>query len=252
MPMKLRTFLQKAGVGPRRFCDRVIINGKVKVNGKIVKEPWHEVEPGKDKVTFNGKIVTVESQKTETYAFYKPPGVSSTLHDRHADKTISDFIKDIKSRVFPVGRLDKDSEGLMILTNDGNLANILTHPRYQIEKEYIVSVAGGKINRETMKKLSKGVYVDRMFLKPHKVQLLHSTGTSGIFRIVLREGKKREIRRIFKKLGFEVKKLKRIRIGNYVLPPDLRPGEKVKLSRAEIRRLTMQKGPGRSRGKPRQ
>ena len=239
--MKLRTFLQKAGVGSRRFCDRAIIDGRVRVNGKVVREPWFEVDPERDTVYIGKKQIKLEDHSDTTFAFYKPAGVSSTLYDKHAEKTIADYVKDIGKRVFPVGRLDRDSEGLMILTNNGKLANILTHPRYQIEKEYIVSVEGGKINRDVIKRLSKGVYVDHAFLKPHKVQLLHSTGTSGVFKIVLREGKKREIRRIFKKLGFEVKKLKRIRIGNYILPPNLKPGEMVKLSRADIRKLKMEK-----------
>ncbi len=236
--MKLRKFLQKAGVGSRRFCDRVIINGEVQVNGMVVKEPWYEIDPVKDTVIFRDKRIRIGKDEAVTYAFYKPPGVSSTLSDRFAEKTVADFIKDIEQRVFPVGRLDKDSEGLMILTNDGKLANIISHPRYGIEKEYIVTVEGRKIDRYVMKRLKKGVFDRGVLLKPHKVQLLHSTGKSGVFKIVLMEGKKREIRRIFKKLGFDVKRLKRVRIGNYFMPPTLKPGEKIKLSSSSIKKLT--------------
>lgn len=236
--MKLRTFLHKSGAGSRRFCDRVIREGKVTVNDRVVKEPWFEVDPSKDEIKLFGKKIKFTLTQNVTYAFYKPVGVSSTLNDKFAEKTILDFTKDIEVRVFPVGRLDRESEGLMILTNNGQLANFLTHPRYQIEKEYIVHVEGKKINRDVLRRLTKGIYTDHMFLKPYKAQLLHSTGNRGVFRIVLREGKKREIRRIFKKLGFNVTKLKRIRIGDYFMPPNLKPGEKIKLSRADIKRLT--------------
>ncbi len=236
--MKLRTFLHKSGVGSRRFCDRVIREGKVTVNNVVVKEPWFEVDPSKDEIKLSGEKISYKKYKYVTFAFYKPVGVSSTLNDKFAEKTIVDYIKDTEVRVFPVGRLDRESEGLMILTNNGQLANFLTHPRYQIEKEYIVHVEGKKINRDVLKKLTKGVYTDHMFLRPHKVQLLYSMGKHGVFRIVLREGKKREIRRIFKKLGFNVTKLKRIRIGDYFMPPNLKPGEKIKLSRKDIQKLT--------------
>ncbi len=163
--MKLRTFLHKSGAGSRRFCDRMIREGKVTVNGRVVKEPWFEVDPEKDKVKLWGKNIKLINPKSVTYAFYKPVGVSSTLNDKFAEKTILDFTRDIGTRVFPVGRLDRESEGLMILTNNGQLANFLTHPRYQIEKEYIVYVEGKKINRDILRKLTKGVYTDHMFFK---------------------------------------------------------------------------------------
>ncbi len=236
--MKLREFLQRAGVGSRRFCDRIIVEGRVSVNGEIVREPWFEVDPSRDVVVFGKKRVKIEDKNTVSFAFYKPPGVSSTLSDKFAEKTIADYIGDIERRVFPVGRLDKDSEGLMILTNNGKLANIITHPKYEIEKEYIVTVEGRKIDRDVMKRLRKGVFDKGVFLKPYRVQLLHSTGNKGVFKIVLREGKKREIRRIFKKLGFDVVKLKRVRIGNYFMPPTLKPGEKIKLTKSDIKKLT--------------
>ena len=201
------------GVCSRRKADEEIKNGKVIVNGKVIKEPYYNVKEG-DEVFYRGK--KIERKEFVYICINKPAGYVSTLKDRYAEKKVIDLIPEKYGRVFPAGRLDKDTTGLLILTNDGNFANLLTHPRYQIEKEYEV-VVEGILEKGDVERAKKGVFNEGEKLKIIDGKIVKKYGKTTIVRIILKEGKKREIKRIFKVLGYNVLKLKRIRIGNIKL-----------------------------------
>jgi len=211
--MRLNKYLSMCGVCSRRKADEEIKNGKVIVNGKIIKEPYYNVKEG-DEVFYRGK--KIEKKEFVYICINKPKGYISTLKDRHAEKKVVDLIPEKYGRVFPVGRLDKDATGLLILTNDGNFANLLTHPRYQIEKEYEV-VVEGILERGDIETAKKGIVNEGEKLKIIDGKIVRRTKNTTKLKIILKEGKKREIKRIFKVLGYKVLKLKRIRIGNIKL-----------------------------------
>jgi len=211
--MRLNKYLSMCGVCSRRKADEEIKNGKVIVNGKVIKEPYYNVKEG-DEVFYKGK--KIERKEFVYICINKPAGYISTLKDKHAEKKVVDLIPEKYGRVFPVGRLDKDATGLLILTNDGNFANFLTHPRYQIEKEYEVIVSG-ILKRGDIEAAKKGVFDEGEKLKIIDGKIVRRTKNATTVRIILKEGKKREIKRIFKVLGYNVLKLKRIRIGNIKL-----------------------------------
>ncbi len=182
--------MAKCGVASRRGADDLIVYGKVKINGRVVKELGVSIDPQKDRVEYQGKIVKPEAKLI--LAFYKPKGVTSTVSDEHADKTISDFFPKSLGRLYPVGRLDKDSEGLMIVSNDGELANKLTHPRYEHEKEYEVIIQGddpSNIERFIQRfKLNNYLTLPMRLTKVKKVK-----PKTWQMNLILREGRKRQI-----------------------------------------------------------
>jgi 23S rRNA pseudouridine2605 synthase len=212
--VRLNKFLAECGIASRRGADELIAQGKVKVNGGEVKELGIGVDPEKDRVEYLGKIIEPEIKLI--FAFYKPRGVTSTNADEHAEKTIASFFPKSLGRLYPVGRLDKDSEGLMIVSNDGELANKLTHPRYEHEKEYEVIIAGNDPSK--VKK-----FVDRFKLDGYLTLPMQLSKFKKIkpkywqMNLVLREGRKRQIRRIADILGYKVSNLKRVRIGKLKL-----------------------------------
>jgi len=183
------------------------------VNEKVVKEPYYDVKK-EDEIFYRGK--KIKKNELVYICLNKPAGYVSTLKDRYAEKKVIDLIPEKYGRVFPAGRLDKDATGLLILTNDGNFANFLTHPRYQIEKEYEV-VIDGILEKRGIEIAKKGVFDKGERLKIIDGKIVRRTKKATIVRIILKEGKKREIKRIFKVLGYNVLKLKRIRIGNIKL-----------------------------------
>jgi len=219
MPTKIRLqkFIAEAGIVSRRKAEEFIEQGRVKVNGEVVTRLGTKVNPSKDKVQVNGKLVRPASIKVYL-KIYKPCGVVSSCRG-YKEKTILDFVRHLPYRLFPVGRLDKESEGLMILTNDGEFANKMMHPRYGHEKEYIVETKL-TINNEQLTKLKKGIILDGKRTLPAKVKKLDPRE----FSIVLREGKKRQIRRMVEAVGNRAVQLKRIRIQNVELGK-LEPGE---------------------------
>jgi pseudouridine synthase len=218
--MRLNKFLQAAGIASRRRADEIIKAGRVTVNDRVVREPWFDVDSEGDRVKVDGNLVVYREKKVY-FIFYKPRGVVSTLRDPHAESTISDFLPKDVGRIFHVGRLDKDSEGLMILTNDGELANVISHPRYGIEKTYIVELEGKGFGKDFLRRLRRGIELEDGPFIPLNVVLIGR----GIIKLSLVEGRKREIRRAMKALGYRVKRLKRISIGPIHLPRDMKPGE---------------------------
>lgn len=213
--MRLNKFLAKAGVASRRGADKIIENGRVSVEGKIAR--LGDKVSGKEKILVDGEKIKLKEEK-EYIALYKPVGIVSTAHDERGRQKVLDLIKSEK-RLYPVGRLDLLSEGLMLLTNDGDLALKLTHPKYHLEKEYEVT-----LDREIKnKKIKTGI---NKIIKRENNKI----------NIIMYEGKKRQIREMCWEAGLRVKKLKRIRIGNLKIG-DLTPGESRYLTPQEVLEL---------------
>ncbi|MBU0707337.1 rRNA pseudouridine synthase [Patescibacteria group bacterium] len=216
--MRLHVFLAQAGVASRRQSEKYIAQGLVRVNGRVVTQMGVTIDPTKDEVQYQGKPVFL-SDKRVVMSFYKPRGIISTMKKGLEEgQCIADIIES-EERLFPVGRLDRDSEGLMLLTNDGKLALRLSHPRYEHEKEYQVTV-DKTITDDQIKRLKKPFMIDGYRTRPAQV----TKSDDKEFTIILREGRKRQIRRMCENIGLQIKKLKRIRIGDILLG-DLKSGE---------------------------
>ena len=223
--MRLNKFLQAAGVASRRKADELIEAGRVWVNRRPANGPWQEVDPSRDRVEVDGRPVSLRGEK-HYLKLYKPRGVTSTLADPHAERTLAEFVP-TGLRLFPVGRLDRDSEGLVLLTDDGELAYFLTHPRFGVKKRYWVEL-DRPLARRDLARLRQGVRLEDGLFAPKG---LKATG-KGV-ELSLSEGRKREIRRGFSALGYRVTRLVRLTIGPVTLG-DLRPGEVVPLSQEEV------------------
>lgn len=227
---RLQKILASAGYGSRRGCEDLIEQGRVRVNGEVA-QLGAKANPDRDTITVDGKPIR-EEERPVTVALYKPEGVLSDEGDPTGTRTTVLDLVPIEEHVFPVGRLDLDSAGLVLLTNDGDLAYVLTHPRFEHEKEYHVDVTGHP-GRETLEKWREGVFLAGRTTKPAQVSVLrHEKGHTWL-QIVLEEGRKRQIRRVAAMLGHPVRELIRVRIGPVRLG-GLEPGEWRYLSKAEI------------------
>ncbi|MGQ9502448.1 MAG: pseudouridine synthase [Anaerolineae bacterium] len=234
MEERLQKLLAHAGYGSRRACEELIREGRVTVNGQIA-QLGQKVDPQHDRVTVDGKLVRFE--QTYTYIIvYKPRGVLSDERSNGSKNvaTVREMVP-IAGHLYPVGRLDLRSEGLVLLTDDGELANLLTHPRYKHTKEYHVCVVG-RPEEETLDKWRKGVFLDGRRTAPAEVTVLHREPGQTWLRVVLHEGRKRQIRRIAAMLGHPVKRLIRVRIGPIQLGK-LKPGEWRLLREGEVAQL---------------
>lgn len=203
--MRLQKYMSRAGICSRRKAEEYIAAGEVQVNGKIATI-WQSVDPEKDQVTLWNRAI-LEQESFVYYKVHKPRGIETTCA-QHGTDSILDIVN-IPERVFPVGRLDKESDGLIILTNDGRMTNYLTHPRYGHEKEYLVEVFG-PIDDNQLDTMRRGVHILGSKTKKAKIERV----ASWKFTIILTEWKNRQIRRMVEKVWGEVKKLKRIRIEN--------------------------------------
>src|SRR4051795_5887637 len=227
--MRLNRFLAAAGIGSRRHCDELIAAGRVTINGKSCTD--FSVQPSaRDHVKVNGKLVHVAPPLT--IILHKPAGFVSTRKDPHARDTVFDLLPAKFSQLFNVGRLDAQTEGLLLLTNDGDLAQRLTHPRYKIEKEYEVTL-DRPWDPALAKKLLQGLTLDGQRARLEKIHSIKPTR----LRVVLRQGINRQIRRMFYEVGYDVKRLVRIRIGRLHLG-DLPRGHWRPLSKAELQSLS--------------
>lgn len=209
--LRLNKFLSNSGVASRRKCDEIIASGKVTVNGKVVTEIGSQINEKKDKVMVEGKAVCLPSSFVYI-KLNKPKGYACTASDEKGRKTIYDLV-DCEERLFSIGRLDYNTEGLIILTNDGDFANKVSHPRYDVEKEYRVTIEG-KIKESELAVLRKGVVVDGQKMPPAKVKLLSQDENVSKISVVINEGQNRQVRRMFEAIGREIKLLKRVRIGS--------------------------------------
>lgn len=231
--MRINKFLAESGVASRRAADKMIENGEVKINGKICAL-GDEVSDS-DSVTVNGKKI-MPVTKYEYYIMNKPKGYVCTVKDDKDRKTVMDLMPNASDkRLFPVGRLDYDTEGLLLITNDGDLTFRLTHPKNEIPKTYSVKIEG-KISDETVNKLRSGVVIDGKPTAKCNVRVVESGRDFTKLNVVITEGRNRQIRKMFEAVGKEVKFLKRIKIGDLKLS-GLDRGEVRKLSRAEIEYL---------------
>lgn len=231
---RLNKFLASCGVGSRRACDALVQEGHVEINGKPVLNPAHRVEPG-DFVRVDGK--RVQAKETSTVMFFKPRGYVCSREDELGRDTIYTILPPVLQHLHHVGRLDRDSEGLLILTNDGELSQMLTHPSKLVEKEYLVT-ANQPVLNEHLDLFKTGVFIEKTRMRAKAVDRL----SSRRYRIVLETGLKRQIRLMFQALGYQVQKLVRVRIGTLGLD-DLPLGGWRPLDAGEIARLQVNPKP---------
>ena len=235
--MRINKFLSNSGVASRRKCDEIIKEGKVFVNGKQVTELGRQVNPKKDKVMIEGKRITLPSSFVYI-KLNKPKGYACTASDEKGRKTIYELI-DTDERLFSIGRLDYDTEGLLLLTNDGEFANKVAHPRYHMEKEYRVT-AEGEIKESELAVMRKGVVVDGERMPSARVEKLSFENGFTKLSVVIDEGQNRQIRRMFEAIGHQIKLLKRVRIGTVKLG-GLNRGEYKDLTEDELNSLVKEK-----------
>ena len=209
--VRLNKYLALAGVGSRRKNDELILSGVVKVNGKIVQELGTKVHPDRDRVTVNGQPVEVE-RKLYYILFNKPKDCITTLSDEKGRTTVLDYVK-ISKRIYPIGRLDRNTTGVLLLTNDGELANALMHPRGEIERVYRVRLDRAILD-EHFGTLRRGVRLEDGVARPQEVALLPGTRRKELL-ISLAEGRNREVRRTFETLGYDVKGLERVSFAGF-------------------------------------
>jgi 23S rRNA pseudouridine2605 synthase len=209
--IRINKFLANLGIASRRKIDEMIEGGKISVNNQLAK-PGDKVNPQKDKIVVNGKNLEIPKDKNYTYIILnKPKGYISTTSDTHDRQTILNLINSYE-RLYPVGRLDQDSQGLILLTNDGDLAYKLTHPKFHVSKTYEVTLLGNT-KKSKLDQLRSGVKLEEGLTQPTKVKILSQTNNETIIEIVLFEGKKRQIRRMCAALHLFVIELKRVKLG---------------------------------------
>jgi 23S rRNA pseudouridine2605 synthase len=243
-PERVQRILARAGFGSRRGVEDLIRAGRVEINGRTAIL-GDRADPGKDRVAVDGVPVATHPD-LRFYAFNKPTGVTTTLRDPHAERSIRSYLPK-GPRVFPVGRLDRESEGLLLLTNDGDLAHRLQHPRYGVEKEYLVEVEGA-LSRRAVGALTQGVPLEDGLARPVRVGKVDRVAGRSSIRLVMAEGRKREVRRMMAAVGAPVKRLIRVRIGPIRLG-ELPPGKVRPLIPDEVAALYRQTG--LDRAKPR-
>ncbi|MGB2706424.1 MAG: pseudouridine synthase [Candidatus Omnitrophota bacterium] len=209
--MRLQVALAKAGVASRRRAARIIESGCVKVNGRIVNKKGFRVNIARDRITVDGKKLAFEKKKYY-YILNKPSGVLSTARDERGRKKVSDYVTAEGVRLYPVGRLDKDTTGVIILTNDGDLTYRLTHPKFGVERVYEVK-ASGSVGKEGALCLKKGVIIDGGLAQAEKIIFKRKTPKFTVLLLSIREGRKREVRRMLEATGHKVLELKRIAYG---------------------------------------
>jgi 23S rRNA pseudouridine2605 synthase len=232
-PERLQRALARAGLGSRRSCEELIAAGKVRRNG-VIATLGDKVDPAVDVVEVQGVRVNLDPN-VRYYALHKPPGVVTTMHDPQGRRDIRELLPPEGPRVYPVGRLDRDSEGLLLLTNDGELANQLLHPRYEVEKEYLAEVAGRPTTAQ-LASVRRGVDLDDGPARVVSVRVVDAQGGRGQLRLVMTEGRKREVRRLLAAVGLPVLRLVRLRVGPIRLG-GLRPGEHRELTVDEVQAL---------------
>ena len=233
--IKLQKYFTDCGVMSRRAAEKEIEDGNVRVNGEVAT-PGMRIIPGVDEVLYRGKPVLMPKFKKNIYVMLnKPRGYLTTMSDDRGRHTVAELVSDIDARVYPIGRLDMDSEGLLLLTNDGDLALKLTHPRHEIPKIYHVKVAGA-VSQETLKTLNREMEIDGYKLLPVKTELISVKPDHSVLRMTLFEGRNRQIRKMCDAVGLDVLRLFRIAIGNISLG-DIPPGKWRYLTSSQVKYL---------------
>jgi len=233
--MRLQKYMAASGVASRRASEKLIAEGHVAVNGVTVTEMGTQVDETRDRVTVDGKPIRPETDK-HYLAYYKPLGEVTTVSDPEGRDTVMDKFRDYPVRLFPVGRLDFDSEGLLLLTNDGDLMQRLLHPSHEVPKIYLCKVSN-QVTEEELRRLRAGVTLDDGRLtSPAEVRLIRREAFDSVVLVTIHEGRNRQVRRMFERIGHEVVALRRVGFGPIALG-DLPRGQWRKLTDAEIRRL---------------
>lgn len=228
--IRLQKVLAAAGVASRRAVEEMIVKGRIKVNGKVVKELGSRIDPEVDQVQVDGRPWQLDPDRIY-FAFHKPKGVVSTMADENGRPCLADYFMGF-DRVFNIGRLDADTTGLLLMTNDGDLANQLAHPSFGVEKLYVAKVRG-KITRVEMQRLKDGVKLDDGLAQADSARVIDQNEQTSLVEVVLHSGKNRVVRRMFDAIGFPVLELTRksfgpMRLGN------LKPGQFRELSKLEV------------------
>lgn len=213
--MRLQKYMAKSGIASRRKSEKMIEEGLVKLNGKIVTEQGIDIDPDKDIVMVDDKIIRLEENKIYIM-LNKPLGYVTTMDDEKNRKIIMDLIENVDERIYPIGRLDMDTSGLMLLTNDGKLTNKITHPRNQVVKKYI-AIVNGTPNKLELTKFRKGLMIDGRRTSPAKIKIMKNYETESILEIEINEGRNRQIRKMCEAINHPIKKLKRVSIGEIQL-----------------------------------
>jgi 23S rRNA pseudouridine2605 synthase len=229
MKVRIAKYLAACGLLSRRKNEELILSGKIKVNGKVVKNLSCKVS-NEDNVEYNDNFL--KPQENILIALNKPPGYLSTVKDDFKRKTVLSLVKDLKLRLFPVGRLDNNSRGLIFLTNDGDFAYKVTHPKFKISKVYIVEI-NNVIGIKEIIKIEKGIKIEDREMMPLDIRILRNEKGHSIIEIKIVEGRKRIVRKTFSKLGYEVVDLKRIQIGGFKLG-SIKEGNYKVLNKKEI------------------
>ena len=234
--IRLQKAIAGAGIASRRHAERMIVEGRVRVNGRVVSELGTRIDGGSDVVEVDGRRLPASlSMPREVWALYKPRGCVTTLHDPQGRPTVRDFFPKSARRLFPVGRLDFDAEGLILLTNDGEFAHQVAHPSHSVSKTYLVKLKG-IIPQAALQQLAAGPIIDGRRRRPVKARLLHTVNDKSWCEVELREGVNHHIKKLFDRAGYRVLKIKRYRIGPVALE-ELQPGESRLLGWAEIAKL---------------
>lgn len=231
---RLQKYIAHCGVASRRKAEQLITNGKVKVNNITVTQLGTKIDSNRDIVHVNGEIIKAK-EKLVYYVLNKPSGYVTTVKDQFNRPVVNQLLQEVEERVYPVGRLDYETEGLLLLTNDGELAYKLTHPKYKINKVYQVLVEG-KILVETLVKLETGVMLEDGLTAPANTRILKRWDHQTLIELTIREGRNRQVRRMIAAVGHKVKHLKRVRIG-FLQLADLPIGHYRKLTAAEVDKL---------------
>lgn len=239
--MRLQKFLALSGVASRRGAEELIKEGRVGVNGKIITEMGTSVDEENDRVTLNGKNVNIETKK-RYIILNKPKGYITTAKDNFDRKTVMELVSDIPERIYPVGRLDYDTEGLLLMTNDGDFANAVAHPKKSIEKVYLARIKG-EFNEEKAEKLRSGVVIDKRKTAPAKVKILRSGDNFTDVRIVIHEGRNRQVKKMFASVGCFVTALKRTAVGKFTIG-NITPGTYREFTKAETALIKAYKNGG--------
>jgi 23S rRNA pseudouridine2605 synthase len=238
---RLQKIIAAAGIASRRKAEELIASGRVQVNGQTVTELGTKADAQRDHIRVDGKLLK-KPQDFRYFMLNKPKGVVTTVSDPEGRPTVMKFFARVGARVFPVGRLDYQSEGLLLMTNDGDLANVLTSAASQVEKTYLVKVSG-KPREEALEQLRRGVMIERgrrgeregrVMTQPASITLIRDTDNPW-YEVVLTEGKNREIRKMFEEVGHFVEKVRRVGFGPLVL--DVKPGEMRELNEEEVTQL---------------
>ena len=231
---RLQKIISAAGITSRRASEELILNGRVTVNGAVVTELGSKADPACDTIAVDGKSLTITAKRLYIL-LYKPVGYMTTLDDPEGRALVTDLLKELGERVYPVGRLDYNTEGLLLLTNDGDWANRLMHPRHEVEKEYHVRVRG-KIHKSQLDQLAGGVEIEGRNTARATVRIIKEGEQNDWFSITIHEGRNRQVRRMCEAVSLSVVRLKRVRYGTLTMG-SLKPGEFRYLSDTEVKGL---------------